>query len=118
MANVPTIRGDNTVLFGADGVYSGNGIIVSGSKKGNSEKLEVGDENGFTVAVIWFNNKKQCSFEMIVKTAAPELEEGDEIELCGVAACYVDDVEEVWAQKDVRRFRVNATKYAAIVSGA
>lgn len=118
MLNVPVIRGDNTVLFGADGVYSGNGIIVGGNKRLNGEKLEVADENGYVVAVIYFNEKNECSFEMIVKTAAPALERGDEIEICGVAACLVDDTEEIWANKDTRKFRVNATKYAGIAAEA
>ncbi|HTJ78537.1 MAG TPA: hypothetical protein VL357_06035 [Rariglobus sp.] len=114
MSNVPVIKGDNTVLFGADGVYSGNGIVTSGNNKLDGEKLEVADENGYTVAVIYFNEKNQCSFEMIVKTAAPALARGDEITLCGVAACLVDDTELMFANKDVQKFRVNATKYAAI----
>lgn len=116
MSNVPVIKGDNTVLFGADGVYSGSGIITGGNKKSEAEKLEVIDENGFVVSVIYFNNKKECSFDMVVKTAAPDLAPGDTITICGVALCLVDNCEEIWAQKDVRKFRVSATKYAGITS--
>jgi hypothetical protein len=116
MSNIPVIKGDNTVLFGADGVYSGSGLVTGGNKKTDAEKIEVPDANGFVVAVIYFNNKNECSFEMIVKTAAPTLVPGDTITLCGVAACLVDNAEEIWAQKDVRKFRVTATKYAAITS--
>jgi hypothetical protein len=118
MSNVPVIRGDNTVLFGSEGVYTGNGIITGGNKRLNGEKLEVADETGYIVAVIYFNEKNECSFEMIVKTAAPDLERGDEIEICGVAACLVDDTELIFANKDVQKFRVNATKYAGIAAEA
>lgn len=114
MPNSPTIVGDNTVLWGTSGVYSGTGIVVSGSKALGSEKLEVADEDGFTVAVIYFNHKHQCDFEMIVKTAAPALDIGDFITLCAVVDCVVENVTEVWTQKDNRRLRVTAIKYEAI----
>lgn len=110
----PTIKGDNTVLFGANGVYSGAGIITRGSKKTGGSVLEVKDENSFTVTKIYFDDKNECEFEMIVKTAAPDLARGDFITICGVAACLVDETEEMWEQGGVRKFRVKATKHAMI----
>lgn len=118
MANNPVIKGDNTVLFGSGGYYSGNGIVVSGNKKLSGDKLEVKDENGYVVATIYFNDKNEFSFEMIVKTAAPDLDRGDQITVAGVVNALVDDTEEMWKQDDVRRVRVNATRYLGMTIGS
>jgi hypothetical protein len=115
MPNNPTIKGDNTVIWGASGLYTtANGIITGGNKKAESEQLAVKDENGFTVAVIFFDQKNKFSFEMIVKTSAPALAVGDPITVAGVVNALVDDTEEIWAQADTRKFRVNATKYSGM----
>lgn len=114
----PVIRGDNTVLWGTSGVYSGSGagFITTGRKRATAEKLEIKDNNGFTVATIYFDNKTECEFEMIVKTAAPTLAIGDGLTICGVAYALVDDFEEMWAQADVRKLRVKATNYVGITA--
>jgi hypothetical protein len=117
MPNNPTIKGDNTVLFGSAGFYSGSGILVSGNKKLSGDKLEVKDQTGYVVATIYFNDKNEFSFEMIVKTAAPTLDRGDEITLASLVA-LVDDVEEMWKQDDVRRLRVTATRYLGMTLGS
>lgn len=115
MAN-PVIRGDNTILWGAGGVFSGTGagIIQTGRKRKNCEKVEIKDVNGFTVAVVYFDNKTELEFEMYVKTAAPAINEGDGLTICGVAYALVDEVEEMWANNDGRKYRVRATNYVAI----
>lgn len=116
----PVIRGDSTVLWGANGVFTGAGAghILSGSKNLQGEKQEIQDNNGATVAVIFFDNKNVCRFEMVVKTAAPTLARGDGVTICGVAYALVDDVEEMWAQRDVRKLRVSATNYENITDPA
>lgn len=111
MSNIATIVGDNTVLFGTEGYYSGSGVITSGNKKLEGDKLDLKDENGFTFATIYFDDKNQFSFEMIVKTAAPELARGDLITVAGVANAEVQDTEEIWGNTAERKFRVNATRY-------
>jgi hypothetical protein len=110
MPGTPTIKGDNTVLFGSAGAYA-TGIITSASKRTGSEVLEVKDNNGFTVAAIYFDHKNECQFEMIVQTAAPTLAIADQVTICGVANCLVKDIEQMWANTDVRKYRVTATKY-------
>jgi DNA/RNA endonuclease YhcR with UshA esterase domain len=110
MPGTPTLKGDNTVLFGSTGGYA-TGIITSATKRSGSEKLEIKDNNGYTVTVVYFDHKKQCEFEMIVQTAAPTLTQGDAVTIGGVANCLVDDTEEMWSNTDVRKFRVRATKY-------
>ncbi len=115
MAN-PVIRGDSTVLWGASGVFSGTGVgfVTKGNKKLSGEKVEIKDANGFTVAVIYFDDKNNVSFEMFVKTAAPTLARGDGVTICGVAYALVDDVEELWDNNNARRLIVTATNYVSI----
>jgi hypothetical protein len=116
----PVIRGDNTVLWGANGVFTGTGAghILSGSKQLQGEKVEIQDNNGATVAVIYFDNKNVCRFEMVVKTAAPTLARGDGMTICGVAYALIDEVEELWESKGVRKLRVSATNYENITDPA
>lgn len=113
MPNNPTIKGDNTVIWGTGGNYAG-GIITSCSKDNTTEKLEVLDNNGYTVAVIYFNQKGECEFEMIVQTSAPTLAHGDQITICGAVNALVENTKQVWAQRDVCKFQVKATKYTGM----
>jgi len=116
MAN-PTIKGDNTILWGAGGVYAatGAGFVTRGSKELTGEKTEIKDKDGFTVAVVYFDEKKNVQFEAIVSTAAPALARGDAATICGVANCLIDRVEELWENQDARKYRVYATNYTALV---
>lgn len=115
MSSNPNIVGDNTVIFGSNGVYGTGQIVEDGNKRLTGDKLEIQDNDGNVVTVIYFNDKNECSFLMVVKTAAPSLARGDAITIGGVADCLVDDTEEIWRRGDVRKFRVNATRYAALV---
>lgn len=118
--SAPTIKGDSTILWGADGVYtaSGCGFVTKGSKQLTGEKVEIKDKNGFTVSVIYFDDKKNVSFEAIVTTAAPTLVRGDAATICGIAYCLIDEVEELWANADARKYSVRATNYASITTPA
>lgn len=111
-SNNPTITGDNTVLFGTNGYYSGSGVVIGGNNKLTGDKLDLLDENGFVFATIYFNDKNEFSFEMIVKTAAPTLGRGDLITVGGVANAEVQDTELIYAQTAERRYRVNAIRYS------
>lgn len=107
----PRIVGDNTILFGTAGVY-GSGIIVSSaSNKLDGDKLEIKDNKGSVTTVIYFNDKNQCSFEMLVSAAAPTLARGDAITIGGVVNCLVDNTELKWTNDNTQKFTVNATRY-------
>lgn len=114
MSNVPLIKGDNTVLFGTADFYTGSGIIQSGDLTLDGDMLEVQDENGFVVAVIYYNDKKEITFEMVVKTAAPELERGDELTVAGVIGALVKSTKLMWKNNDVRKYSVTATYYSGL----
>lgn len=72
------------------------------------------DNDGFTVTVIYFDDRGECSFEMIVQSSAPSLSRGDAITVAGLTNCLVEDTEEIWAEQNVRKFAVTACKYAKI----
>jgi hypothetical protein len=109
----PTIRGDNTVLFGTRSFY-GNAIINSGTIQKASDKLEIRNNDGVVVSTIYYNQNKKCSFEMLVQATAPDIGSGDVVTLgsgAGSAKFIVDDCTESWSNTDVRKFSVNATFY-------
>ncbi|MBI5770856.1 MAG: hypothetical protein HZA93_23970 [Verrucomicrobia bacterium] len=118
--NNPVIRGDNSVLWGANGVYngSGSGYVLSGSDELTGEKLEIQDELGQTVAVVFFDDKHNVEFEAIIKTSAPDIARGDGLTICGLAYALVESVTLLWENKGVRKYRVKATKYSAIAAPA
>lgn len=115
MPSSPTIKGDNTVVWGTGGVYA-SGIITRGSVKTTGEKFLVKDNNGFTVTAIYFDDRNEASFEMITQTSDPSLARGDYITIGGVANCIVEEVEKMWEQGGVRKFAVTAVKYSQIPS--
>lgn len=118
--NNPVIRGDSSVLWGANGVFdgTGSGLVTTGSDELTGEKLEVQDELGQTVSVIFFDDKHNLEFEAIIKTSAPAIARGDGLTICGIAYALVDSVTKLWANKDVQKYRVKATNYAAIEAPA
>lgn len=123
--NNPTVKGDSSVVWGAGSVVSTAvhaaspvtlGIITDAEKGSSADKIEIMDENGFVVTVVYFNNKNECSFGMIVKTSVPALDIGDTFTLGGVAFCIVDDIRVQWSNKDVAKYNVKATRYKALTA--
>ena len=110
MPTTPVIKGDNTIVWGSDGVYS-SGIITSGRKRRSAQKTQIADNNGFTVTVIYFDHNNQCEFEAVVQTAVPSLEIGDQIEIGGVTGALIDDIETMWENTREKKYRVVATAY-------
>ncbi len=113
-----TLVGDNTVLWGADGLYGTGQIIRDMSVRTTGEKLEIQNSEGDTVTVIYFDEKQECSVMIVVKTSAPTLARGDFITIGGVADAIVDETELMAENRNVRTFRITATKYENISDGA
>ncbi|WP_043586354.1 hypothetical protein [Geminisphaera colitermitum] len=116
----PTIRGDNTVLFGTRNFY-GNAIINSGTIQKATDKLEIRNNDGVVVTTIYYNQNRKTSFEMIVQATAPDIGPGDVLTLgtgAGSAKFIVDDCTESWSNTDVRKYSVNATAYTGIPNPA
>ena len=116
--NNPVVIGNNTVIWGTSGIYSGTGIITDAEKGYSADKIEILDENGFVVTVIYFNQKNECSFNMIVKTSLPTLAIGDAITIASTTNCHVDDIRLMWKQNDVAKYAVKATKYTGLTEAS
>jgi hypothetical protein len=105
------IKGNNTIVWGAGGAAS-LGKIQSGSRKLGGDKIELLDEEGEVFSAIYFNDKNECEFEAIFLSTVILPVRGDAITIGGIAACYVDDIEEKWANNNAKMFTIRATKYA------
>jgi len=116
MSNNAVIKGDNTVLWGTASGTTLAGIIVRVRNQLTGEMVEVPDENGFAVAVIFFNDKNECEVEMIIQTSAPSIPRGTVCTIMGIENCISNDYEQVWEQKGVRKYTLKATAYAGISS--
>lgn len=112
---MPTIKGNNLVTWGA-GSAAGLGVIQSASNKLGGEKVELADEDGETFCVIYFDDKDECEFEAIMQTGVSLPARGGEIEIGGVAAALVDEVELKWANREAKRISIRATKYRAMAA--
>ena len=113
MSTTPTIVGPNAVVWGTAGVYA-SGLITSASKLKTANKRLILDNNGGTVTIVYFDKRNECEFSMIVETAAPDLDIGDQIAIGGVANCRVDNCREEWRNDQEKMFTVNATAYDGI----
>jgi len=111
MSNVATIKGDNTVLWGTSGGTTLAGIIVRVRNQLTGEMVEVPDENGFTISVVYFNDKNELEVEMIVQTSYPTIARGTVVTIMGLS-CLSGDYEKVWEQKGVRKYTLKATLWS------
>jgi hypothetical protein len=115
LPTAPVIIGDNTILWGTGGLYSGGGIVLSATLTGNAEAQEVADTQGMAAAVVYFNQKQDIEAECEVEGATPpSFNVGDSVNICGVSGCYVQPggFQLMYAQKGVVKFRLKVTKFA------
>lgn len=112
-----TIKGDTSVLWGAGALYA-TGVISGGSIVTSSEEVLVPNNDGEDIASVLFNVRKEATINIIVQTAAPTLAIGDAITVKGEEGFLVKRCEETFANKDVRKYSVNAVKHASLVLGS
>jgi hypothetical protein len=87
------------------------GIIVTQSNKSGADKDFVLDGQGFAIGAAYFNNKNECSIEVVCESGTTPPEPGDEISIAGID-CLVDDSEVKWNQKGWKMLSIKATKFA------
>ena len=114
LGNNAVIKGDTTVLWGTAGGTTITGIIVSVRDTLTGEMVEVPDNNGYSVAAVFFNDKNEGEVEIVVQTSAPTLKRGDNTTIMGVSGYLVTEVEKMWEQKNVRKYRFKATKFSGM----
>jgi hypothetical protein len=90
------------------------GTILSANVKRSSEKEKYPDNNGETIAYIYYDFLTSGSFECLL---AGTLEPGDTISIGG-STLYVNDAEKQWEHKGLSKYRVNAEKHDGVSAGA
>ena len=103
------IRGDNTIQWGSNGVYTG--YVVSARDQATGEMVEIPDNVGEPVALVIFNTKFECEIEVIVQTTTVRPNRGDLVTLFGRTNTIITETEKIWAQKDTQKLRIRATKF-------
>jgi len=87
------------------------GIVQSVGRKDSAEKDFILDENGYTLGVIYFDEKSQYTVGILCKTSMTIPTVGGSMTIGG-AALHVDDVDLKWENKGWKKCDVVVTKYA------
>jgi hypothetical protein len=111
----PKINGLNTIVWGTDGIMD-TGTIITARNMRTGKKEEVPDNFGWTQAVIYFDDQNQCEVEVLLQSDSTAPERGDFVTLFALSNCQVDDVEKMYDQKNVGKYRIKATAYDAIAA--
>jgi hypothetical protein len=115
LPTTPVIVGDNTILWGTSGIYSGGGIVESATLTNNAEAQEIANTKGFAAAVVYFNQKQEIEAECTVEgSTVPSFSVGDSLTICGVTGCIVQPggFQVIYGQKAAVKFRLKVTKFA------
>jgi hypothetical protein len=98
--------------WGTDGasVDEAYGTVLSASLKRSSEKEKYPDNNGETVAYLYYDYRTEGQFEALVQGT---LEPGDTVSIGGVTL-YVNEAEKQWEYKGWSKYRVQAEKHDGV----
>lgn len=100
-----------TATWGTSEVaHTAFGIVTKASKKHSAEKDKIGDIDGDTVGVIYFDENDAFTVDIICKASITEPAAGDNITLMGLTA-IVDDHELTWEQKATKKMSVSCSKF-------
>ena len=90
------------------------GIIVNQTKDLNGDVDFVFDGEGFVIAEVLFNDKKECDINIICETGTAEPERGDDAQIAGVD-CIIQSAQLKWDQKGWKMLGVKATQFVNLV---
>jgi hypothetical protein len=98
--------------WGTDGasVSESFGTILSASIKRASEKEKYPDNNGETIAYLYYDYRTEGQFEAMIQGT---LEPGDTVDIGGVTL-YVNDADKQWEYKGWSKYRVSAEKHDGV----
>ena len=103
--------GANVKMGTAGYGYSGIGTIVSGGRTDTGDILEIKDRYGNVVAKIYFNERNECTFDAIFDSTVDIPVRSDSINIAGLTAVLVDQVDHKWEQGKERMLTIKATKH-------
>ena len=115
MSNVK-IKGRQVVwgiVPGAGDTHSSGIITRIGHKKAGAEDF-VFDNEGFTIAQIFYDDIDEVSVDVMCESATAIPERGDAITIAGCAA-LVQSAEVAWEQKAVKKLNITAKKFVNLV---
>lgn len=103
--------GNRQVVWGTDGTYENGFIVDNASVKNASDQTAIADNNGNTVLLVFFNERKECSITVLANKDATIPAAGDAITIANVANCIVTDATENWTKGAAKSISINATFY-------
>ena len=103
------------VEMGTDGVgYTAIGTIVGANRSDEGDILELKDRKGSVFAVIYFNDKNECSIDVIFDSTVTIPVRGDALDLCGLVDVLCKTIRHVWANEKERMLTIEATRYSGV----
>jgi hypothetical protein len=95
------------------GTLSGQGKILSISKKKSSKMTEQEDEDGETYSVIFFDQFSEVTVEVLAKSDSDVPDPGDALTVVGVTDMLVIDAEEKWTAGQTKKISMSLKKWTA-----
>lgn len=92
------------------------GIVHSVSRKNAAEKDYILDENGYTVGVVFFDQKNEYTVEILCKDSMTNPTVGGVMTIGGDANMLVMDFDLKWSHKGFKMLSVNLTRYTDVLS--
>lgn len=109
------IKLNQNVVWGTStaGTLASQGKILNATKKKGSKLFEQTDENDETSTVIFHDQTVEATLEILAIPTATIPDPGDAITVVGVTDLLVLDAEEVWANNQTKKIRMNVKKWVA-----
>ena len=103
-------------VWGSSGAgITGYGTVQSCTLKRSAQKEEFDDDNGETVAYLYYNFKTDGRATLLVPASFTELEPGDTISV-GSVTLYVDDAEKQWEHKGWMKYVVGFSAHDTLAT--
>jgi hypothetical protein len=92
------------------------GFCVSISLKRDGEESKIFDGNGFTLGLILYDDKDECTVDMILQTTDTVPTRGTVVTVASQVGFIVKSIERMWNQRDQAKWRFTADHYLNVVT--
>lgn len=115
----PTIRGRAAVwgIVAPEGDTYAGGIIQSQGRESAGEEDYIYDNDGFTITEIFFDDRDECTIDILVEAGTTMPARGSDITIAGLD-CIVQKASMKWTKKGWAMMTVTAKKFANLTEGA
>ena len=113
---IGTVAGLTVARWGTTGgaSLSAMGIVTSVRRRKDGEEYKLKNITGNTIAHIFYDSRDEGEVEIIALDDATLPDRGDVIAIAGLSLVVLN-AEEMWAQEDLCKFKINAVKHASVV---